>query len=111
MNFQRGLSVKEAVNVGQVAIAPEIIEFFELDPSLMISATSKTEKTQYVPKAYAVSSPQFIHNILEKIQNGTNEKKLRFYSVRFAHDITKHRVSDYKGLYLKFEEKTYKIPE
>lgn len=110
MNFERGLGVKEAVNIGQRAIAPEITDFYELDPSVMVPDTRPNTKTTYEPKPRSVGAPRFIHSILEKIEDGTNEKRLRFYSVTVSSETIRRRVSDYKGLYLKFEDKTYKIP-
>lgn len=104
MNFERGLTPKESIGVGQVAIAPEIESFYILDPSNMILEQDGklSRKTKLTDSS--------ILTALINIKEGNPERKLRFYGF---HDINGkyHRLSDFKGLYVKFKETTYKIPE
>lgn len=105
MNFQRGLSPKEALDVGQIALAPKIESFFILDPSRMIeNGEGKLEPSKsMVSDAYTIKA-------LVNIKDGTPERKLRFYG--FIDEKGKyHRLSEYKGLYVEYNGVKYKIPE
>jgi hypothetical protein len=105
MNFQRGLSPKEALDIGQVALAPKIEIFFILDPSKMVeSPNGKLEPSKsIVSHGYAVMS-------LTNIKEGTPERKLRFYGF-IDEKGNFHRLSEYKGLYVEYDGVKYKIPE
>lgn len=104
MNFERGLSPKEALNVGQVALAPKIESFFILDPSRMV----ETPNGKLEPGKSIVSDAYTI-KALVNIKDGTPERKLRFYG--FEDEKGKfHRLSEYKGLYVEYNGVKYKIP-
>jgi hypothetical protein len=110
MNFQRGLAPTEAMGVGQVAIAPVIRRFYELDPSNM--RVGKDGKAY--PAKMEIISP---HNTLESIQENKIKRNLRFYAFITGEELdawgdeVMHRLSEYKGLYVKYGDKTYKIPK
>jgi len=105
MNFQRGLAPKEAIGIGQVAIAIEIEAFYTLDPSDMITHTDGRMTPRKVPL-----SDSYTIKALINIKDGKPERKLRFYGFLDSNG-KEHRLSEFKGLYVKFKDTTYKIQE
>ena len=105
MNSQRGLDVKEAIEIGQVAIALEIESFYILDPSNMVSDGNGG----FFPRRIRISDLGILKN-LTNIKEGKSERNLRFYGF---HDTkgNYYRLSEFKGLYVKFRNIIYKITE
>lgn len=104
MNFERGLSPKEALDVGQVALAPKIQIFSILDPSNMVEGPDGKLR----PSSSNMTESGTIE-ALTKIKEGTPLRKLRFYGF-FDEKDKFHRLSEYKGLYVEYEGVKYKIP-
>jgi hypothetical protein len=109
MNFVRGLAPTEAIGIGQIALAPEIKELYALDPTKMITGKNG--------KAFPSTFPIFDGaKVLEEVRDGLSQ-----YNLRFLGFITEeadengqgdiHRLSEYKGLYVKYKDQTYKIPK
>jgi len=108
MNFQRGLAPTEAMGVGQIAIAPEIKVLYMLDPSRM-------EKGK---DGKAFPHKNFILDVIttmEKVRDGEINPRFVAFSTgkeidQFGDEVI-HRLSEYKGLYVKLGDTTYKIPK
>jgi len=110
MNFVRGLSPTEAMGVGQVALAPVIKDFYTLDPTSM--SVGKNGKA--FPRRNLVFSPDLILEELKTNPSAYNTRFLGFTTgTEFDEfgDEVMHRLSEYKGLYIKFGDQTYKIPK
>jgi hypothetical protein len=110
MNFQRGLAPTEAMGVGQIALAPEIKTLYHLDPTSM--SVGKNGKA--FPRRNPVFSPEKILHELEANRSAYNTRFLAFTTGtefdEFGDEVI-HRLSEYKGLFVKFGEETYKIPK
>ena len=105
MNFERGLKPTEALDIGKVHTAPEIQSFYILDPANMVeSPNGKLEPMK------TMMTPLGAEEHLKDIKNGDPRRKLRFYSFHDENDNYK-RLSEMKGLYVKFDGVSYKIPE
>jgi hypothetical protein len=112
MNFKRGIAATEAMGVGQVAIAPEIKRFYTLDPTRMIPSPNGGKA---FPQKTLMPHPD---TLLEAIEAGNpSAVNLRFLAFTTGTEVDQegndllHRVSEYKGLYLKYGDRTYKIPK
>lgn len=105
MNFQRGLAPKEAIGVGQIAIAIEIEDFYILDPTEMFEDPSGNLKPRRIPRL-ATDTIEALKNIMA----GHPGRNLRFYGFKDK-EGKHHRISEFKGLYVKFKDTTYKIPK
>lgn len=105
MDFERGLKPTEALDIGQIALAPEINYFGVLDPANMV----KLPDGKLRPAFGNVSEAETVSTLLN-IKDLKPERKLRFYGFYDEKDEF-HRLSEYKGLYVKFKGVNYKIPE
>ncbi len=105
MNFERGLKPTEALDIGQVALAPEIVSFSFLNPSQMVEGPSG----KLSPMLSNMSDAGTIRALIS-IRDGNPERKLRFYGFHDEKDEF-HRLSEYKGLYVKFQGVSYLIPK
>jgi hypothetical protein len=108
MNFQRGLAPTEAMGVGQIALAPVIKDFYTLDPTSM--SVGKNGKA--FPRRSLVYSPE---KILEELKANPSAYNTRFLGFttgtefdEFGDEVM-HRLSEYKGLYVKLGDTAYKI--
>jgi hypothetical protein len=104
MNFERGLTPKEAIGIGQVAIALEIDTFYILDPSNM----TEDSNGKLSPRRTELSESATMKALMN-IRDGQPERQLRFYAF-FDKSGIYHRLSEQKGLYVKYRDITYKIP-
>lgn len=108
MNFQRGLAPTEAMGIGQIAIAPEIRSLYMLDPTRM--EMGKDGK-MFPHKSLIVDTIL----TLNRVRDG--EWNPRFVAFATGEEIDPfgdyviHRLSEYKGLFVKFGNITYKIPK
>lgn len=105
MNFERGLKPTEALDIGKVHTAPEIQCFYILDPTSMVEGPNGN----FEPMRSMMSSLGTKEH-LEAIKRGEPRRKLRFYSFSDT-DNNYHRLSEMKGLYVKFEDISYLIPK
>jgi len=105
MAFQRGLKVKEAMDIGDHHIAPIIETLFFLDPTNQMSHPDGS----YGPDRVALSENR-TEEILILIQRGQAPKKLRFYAFR-TKDGELTRLHKYVDRYVSFKNKKYKIIE
>lgn len=105
MNFERGLKPTEALDIGKVHTAPEIKSFYILDPANMVESPNG----EFSPMR-AVMNETGAKEHLIAIKNGEPRRKLRFYSFHDEDDNYK-RLSEMKGLYVKFEGVSYLIPK
>jgi len=109
MNFQRGLAPTEAMGVGQIAIAPVIKALYTLDPSNMVSGKNGKAFPARLPATFVGAET------LEKVRDGKLNPRFVAFSTMDEIDefgeFVVHRLSEYKGLFVKFEDITYKIPK
>jgi len=110
MNFQRGIAPTEAMGVGQIALAPVISHLYQLDPNNMrLDGNGKA----FPAKHLIIDN----HKTLEEVRDGQSSVSLRFLAFSTATEFDKfgqeviHRLSEYKGLYVKLGETAYKIPK
>lgn len=108
MNFKRGLAPTEAMGIGQIALAPEIKSLYMLDPTRMEMGKDgkmfphKTMILDVIPT-------------MNKVRDG--ELNSRFVAFATGEEIDGfgdyviHRLSEYKGLFVKLGNITYKIPK
>jgi hypothetical protein len=108
MNFQRGLAPTEAMGVGQIAIAPEMKTLYQLDPTRM----------EILKNGKAFPHRMVILDVIptmNKVRDG--EINPRFIAFTTGDEIDEfgdyviHRLSEYKGLFVKLGDQTYKIPK
>jgi len=108
MNFQRGLAPTEAMGIGQIAIAPEIKTLYMLDPTRM----EMGKDGKMFPHKNMILD---VIPTMNKIRDG--ELNLRFVAFATGEEIDAfgdyviHRLSEYKGLFVKMGNITYKIPK
>ena len=105
MAFKRGLVPKEAMGIGDIAIAPKIEMFYSLDPTNMMDHPDGT----YGPERVGMRE-QRTHNTLVLIQRGETPKKLRFYAI-LTEEGKFIRLNKYTGRYVGYKGKKYKILE
>ena len=103
MNFERGRPAKEALGIGEIAIAPVIEALYILDPSNMVEAPDGT----FSPMKSNMSEHGATEH-LKAIHDGEPRRKLRFYSFHDTEGNYK-RLSEHKGLYVEYKGKKYKI--
>jgi hypothetical protein len=109
MNFQRGLAPTEAIGIGQVAIAPIVHKLYNLDPNQMI----RREGRKTFPLKRSIFDIESYLDNLVKPENGLNLRFIAFSTgeIDESGEEVIHRLSEYKGLYVKYGDKTYKIPK
>lgn len=110
MNFKRGIEPKDAMGIGQIAMAPVIKNLYYLDPTNMVQDKSG--------KLFPGKSRIFYEEAaLEKIEKGNSNYNLRFVAFSTGTEIDSygqdviHRLTEYKGLYVKFGDRAFKIPK
>jgi len=106
MNFQRGLKPKEAMSVGQTAVAPIISMMYSLDPTNMVMGPDDK-----MGPAHGNMSAEATHRALKSIQDKTNETRTRFYAFTTDTGGYQGRIHKFKGQYLKYEAVLYFIPK
>lgn len=111
IGFQRGLDPAKKMDIGQHAIAPEIDNFFILDPEVM-TTDPVTEKP--LPSYQRLVGTALWESILKKEQLKRNP---RFIGVSFKEEVKGlpegaiHRLSRLSGSFVKFEGESERLPK
>ena len=115
IQFQRGLDPRKKMDVGQHAIAPEIDNFFILDPEVL-SIDPVTGKP--LPSFQRLVGTALWESILKKEQLKRNP---RFIGVSFKESKESeiygqpagsiHRLSRLSGKFVKFEGESERLPK
>ena len=107
MQFKRGGDIKQAVGVGQSAIAPEVKVLYQLNPGRMEvnPATAKLE-----PHKAPIADSR-IQMMLEDVQD-KNERAMNPRFLGFLDENNEfRRLHKLRGLFVKYKDVTYKIPK
>ena len=111
IHFQRGMDPAKKMDIGQHAIAPEIDNFFILDPQVM-TKDPVTEKP--LPSFQRLVGKALWESILTKEQLKRNP---RFIGVSFKEEVNGlpegaiHRLSKLSGSFVKYEGESEKLPK
>lgn len=111
MEFKRGIDPAKKMDIGQHAIAPEIEDFFILDPEVM-SKDPVTDKP--IPSFQKLIGKNLWDYILDKKQLKRNP---RFLGVRFKEEVNGqpagsiHRLSRLSGTFVKFNGESERLPK
>jgi hypothetical protein len=111
IGFQRGLDPAKKMDIGQHAIAPEIEDFFILDPEVM-SKDPVTGKP--LPSFQRILGESIWKSILQREQLRRNP---RFIGVSFKKEVNGlpagaiHRLSRLSGTFAKYDNESERLPK